>query len=638
MPALATLKATARSSVATRSLRLEGRYDKTSMRHVIVGTAGHIDHGKTALVKALTGADTDRLAEEKRRGISIDLGFAHLDLTPDLRLGFIDVPGHERFVKNMLAGASGIDLVLLVVAAGESIMPQTREHFDICRLLGLRRGVIALTKSDIADPDILELTRLEIEEFVAGSFLEHAPLIAVSAVTGAGIEDLRHALGHAASDASIKDASNYFRLPIDRSFSMRGHGSVVTGTLISGTLKIEDEVELFPSAKRARVRGLQIHGAPANHASAGERTAVNLAGLDSSEIQRGMVLASPGLFQTTACIDTTFELLPGARALKHRAPVHLHAGTAEVEAEVRLLASLDAMKPGTRAHVRFLLRDPLLFLPGDRFIVRMFSPVVTIGGGVVLDAASPQRIRRVASNQRLDQIESTGLSTVAIAESKYGLTAANLIARCGARFPDPWYPNKVKLSSLKESLSVILTRFHANKPLLPGMPKEDLRSSALPGSPAFLLDDLLRDSKNIVVEGDLVRLASHRVKLKIDESEATEKIEKLFRDAGLAVPSTSEVLSKSGIEASRARSLLQILLRDRKLLKINDGLVFHTSAIEALRAILAPRIGTKFSVADFKTWTGVSRKYAIPLLEFLDREHVTRREGDNRIVLDIRRT
>jgi selenocysteine-specific elongation factor len=608
------------------------------MRHIIVGTAGHIDHGKTALVKALTGADTDRLAEEKRRGISIDLGFAHLDIASDLRIGFIDVPGHERFVKNMLAGASGIDLVLMVIAAGESIMPQTREHFEICRLLGLRRGVIAITKSDIADAETLELTRMEIEEFVAGSFLENAPAIAVSAITGAGIAELRGALATVASNASIKDASNFFRLPIDRSFSMRGHGSVVTGTLIAGTLTIEDEVELFPVSKRARVRGVQIHGAPANHASAGERTAVNLTGIDSAEIRRGMVLAPPGLFHATTCIDTTFELLPGARPLKHRAPVHFHAGTAEVEAEARLLASLEPMKPGSRAYVRFLFHEPLLMLPGDRFIVRMFSPVVTIGGGIVLDAAPPQRLRRAMSNQRLAQIEKDGLAAVAVNESAYGLTGAEMIARCGVRFTEPWYPNSAKLSSFKASSSDILTRFHAIKPLLAGMPKEELRNSALPGSPPFLLDELLRRLPEIKVEGDIVRLASHRVSLKVDESEATRKIEALFRDAGLAVPSTAEVLSKSGIEPSRARSLLQILFRERKLIKINDELVFHASAIDALRGILATRTGTKFSVADFKAWTGVSRKYAIPLLEFLDREHVTRREGDSRIVLDRRRT
>ncbi len=615
------------------------------MRHIIVGTAGHIDHGKTALVKALTGADTDRLAEEKRRGISIDLGFAHLDVSPELRLGFIDVPGHERFVKNMLAGASGIDVVLMVIAAGESIMPQTREHFEICRLLGLRHGVIAITKSDLADADTLELTRMEIEEFVAGSFLEKAPIVAVSAVTGEGIDELRQALAAGASNAADKDASSFFRLPIDRSFSMRGHGSVVTGTLVAGTLKVEDEVELFPAGKRGRVRGVQIHGAASNRATAGERTAVNLAGIDSSEMQRGMVLAPPGIFQTTTCLDTTFELLPGARPLKHHAPVHFHAGTAEVEAEVRLLASLEPMKPGTRAHVRFLLREPLLILPGDRFIVRMFSPVVTIGGGVVLDGAPPQRLRRALLHQRLGEIGAMGLATVAVNESRYGMSPAQLITRCGRlpdlptsfRFTGSWFANGVILSSFKTLLSDILTRFHANKPLLSGMAKEDLRNSALPGAPPFLLDELLRRSPQIVAEGELVRLASHRISLKTDESAATEKIEALFRDAGLAVPSTAEVLSKSGIEGGRARSLFQILLRERKLIKINEELVFHASAIEQLRGILASRTGAKFSVPEFKVWTGVSRKYAIPLLEFLDREHVTRREGDSRIVLDKRR-
>lgn len=608
------------------------------MRHIIVGTAGHIDHGKTALVKALTGADTDRLAEEKRRGISIDLGFAHLDVSPELRLGFIDVPGHERFVKNMLAGASGIDVVLMVIAAGESIMPQTREHFEICRLLGLRHGVVAMTKSDVADADTRELTRMEIEEFTAGSFLENAPIVAVSAITGAGIGELRSALATAGANASVKDASNFFRLPIDRSFSIRGHGSVVTGTLISGTLRIEDEVQLFPVGKRARVRGLQIHGAPASRASAGERTAVNLAGVDSVGIQRGMVLAPPGIFHTTTCIDTSFELLPGAHPLKHRAPVHFHAGTAEVEAEARLLASLEPMKPQSRAHVRFLLREPLLVLPGDRFIVRMFSPVVTIGGGVVLDAAPPQRMRRATLNQRLNEVETHGLAAVAVNESAYGLAAAEMIARCGVRFTEPWYPNTAKLSSFKTSSSDILAHFHAIKPLLTGMAKEELRNSTLPGSPPFLLDELLRRFPEIVVEGDTVRLASHRILLKTDESEATQKIETLFREAGLAVPSTKDVLSRSGVEPGRARSLLQILLRDRKLFKINDELIFHASAIEALRGTLATRVGTRFSVADFKNWTGISRKYAIPLLEFLDREHVTRRDGDSRIVLDKRRT
>jgi selenocysteine-specific elongation factor len=605
------------------------------VHHIVVGTAGHIDHGKTTLIRALTGIDTDRLEEEKRRGISIDLGFAHLG-----NLEFIDVPGHERFVKNMLAGASGIDLVMLVIAADESIKPQTREHFEICRLLGIRHGVIALTKSDLADSDIRDLSRLEIEEFVQGSFLEGAPIISVSATTGAGLDDLRAALTKIAAAIRAKDASRHARLPIDRSFSMRGHGAVVTGTLIAGTLAVHDEVELYPSGKRARVRGLQVHNSAVDRAHAGERTAVNLAGVDSAEARRGMILAPPDLFRATKQVDCSFELLNAAHPLKHRAPVHFHAGTAEVEAEARLISSLTPMRPGTRAHVRFLLREPLLILPGDRFIVRMFSPVVTIGGGVVLDTAAPPRIRRAQLDQRLEKLgPATPAERVAllVSESKYGMGAPELIARTGLLrseigtadwLTDPGWETR-KIAAIRSAL----TQFHRANPLQPGLAKEELRSRELPGAPAQLLDKLLAGAKDITVEGDLVRLASHRVALKQDEEVAVAKVEELFRIGGLAVPSTSEVLAKSGVDPARARTLLQILLRNRKLVRAGDDLIFHASALDQLRVLLAARKGARFTVADFKEWTGVSRKYAIPLLEFLDREHITRREGDSRIVI-----
>jgi selenocysteine-specific elongation factor len=602
--------------------------------HIVVGTAGHIDHGKTTLIRALTGIDTDRLEEEKRRGISIDLGFAHLG-----ELEFIDVPGHERFVKNMLAGASGIDLVLLVIAAGESIMPQTREHFEICRLLGIRHGVIAITKSDLVDSDLLGLTRLEAEEFVHGTFLETAPIIAVSATTGLGLEDLRAALARAASEIRGKDASRYPRLPIDRSFSMRGHGAVVTGTLIAGTLAVHDEVELYPTGKRARIRGLQVHGASIERARAGERTAVNLGGVDFSEVHRGMVVAPPGIFQVTRQIDCDFELLAGALPLKHRAPVHFHAGTSEVEAEARLISSLTPMTPGTRAHVRFLLREPMLLLPGDRFIVRMFSPVVTIGGGITLDIAAPPRIRRMQLDERLAKLErATAAERVAlvIAESKFGMSAAELIARTGLLRSEigtaDWFTDpKWELQRI-EAIRSALAKFHKANPLQPGVAKEELRSRELAGAPAHLFDELLARAKDIVVEGDVVRLASHRVALKHDEDEAVAKIEELFRQGGLAVPSTSEVLAKCGVEPARAKTLLQMLLRNRKLVRVGDDLIFHATALDQLRALVAARKGTRFSVADFKEWTGVSRKYAIPILEFLDRERLTRREGDARVI------
>jgi selenocysteine-specific elongation factor len=622
------------------------------MRHVIAGAAGHIDHGKTALVKALTGIDTDRLEEEKRRGISIDLGFAHLDLNPSLRLGFVDVPGHERFIKNMLAGASGIDLALLVVAAEESIKPQTREHFDICRLLGIQNGVVALTKCDLVDPDIVDLVHLEIEEFVSGTFLEGAEIVPVSAVTGAGLDRLRNALERAALSTVTKDSSRHARLPIDRSFSLRGHGAVATGTLMAGSIAVEDELEIYPGGARVRVRGLQVHGQAVERAFAGERTALNLAGIDAGEVRRGMVLAPPGLFRTASQIDCLIEFLPGAPPLKHRAPVHFHAGTAAVEAEARLIDSLDPVRPGTKARVRFRLRDPLLLLPGDRFIVRMFSPVTTIGGGVVLDIDPPPRLRRAllaARLQRLEQGSPSERVLTLVEDARNGLSAAGLVAKTGYLAseiraiasgpaflylapPHDWLVTRAwvekKLARLRDSLA----EYHRSNPLKPGWPKEELRGRELDGAPPSLLERLLSQAKDIVAEGEIVRLSSHRIALKQDEELALARMERTFADAGLTTPSVPEVLSRSGIEPARARTLLQMLLRAKKLVRVSEDLVYHASAIDRLRQTLAARKNARFSVGDFKEWTGVSRKYAIPLLEFLDREHVTRREGGQRIV------
>ncbi len=596
---------------------------------IIVGTAGHIDHGKTSLIRALTGIDTDRLAEEKRRGISIDLGFAHLG-----RFGFVDVPGHERFIKNMLAGAAGIDLVLFVVAADESIKPQTREHFDICRLLGVQHGVVALTKSDLVDPDLIDLVRLEVEEFAAGSFLESAPIIPVSAATGAGLDQLRAALEQAAEKIPGKRTAAWPRLPIDRSFSIKGHGTVVTGTLISGLLKLHDEVELYPAGKRTRIRGLEVHNRSVGQARAGERTAANLSGIEPAAARRGMVLAPPGIFEPTRQIDARFDLLPAAHPLKHRAPVHFHAGTAETEARLHLLSSLEPLQPGASAHVRFSLRDPLLVLPGDRFIVRMFSPAATIGGGVVLDINAPRRMKRAELDRRLAQIEAGDHVPLLIAESKFGISRSALIARTGL-LPeqigeDDWFVSDAAVEQLLAETRRAVAEFHRKNPLQPGIPKEALKPR---GAPAFLLDRLLARAPDLVSEGELVRLASHRVALQEDESQALEKIESAFRAAGLAVPSTGEVLGKSGVDPRRARTLLQILLKDGRLIRVGEDLIYHRSAIDELRKLLASRRGSKFTVPEFKDWTGVSRKYAIPLLEFLDREKMTRREGESRVIL-----
>jgi selenocysteine-specific elongation factor len=619
------------------------------MKNIIIGSAGHIDHGKTALVRALTGIDTDRLKEEKQRGISIDLGFAHLRISQNVRLGFVDVPGHERFIKNMLAGVGGIDLVLFVIAADESIKPQTREHFDICRLLGIRNGIVVLTKSDMVDQDLIDLVRLEVDEFVRGSFLENAPMVAVSSTTGAGLADLRAEIEKMAAFVPEKDASQYFRLPVDRAFSVRGFGTVVTGTLVSGAVHAEQEVELHPAGQRVRVRGIQVHGAAVPEATAGQRTALNVAGVEVADLRRGMQLAEAGRFRATTQVDCVFELLASARPLKHRAPVHFHAGTAEVEAEVRRLRGTESLRPGARDYVRFLLSEPLLLLPSDRFIVRMFSPVVTIGGGNVLDIAAPRR----GAPERMRILESAPLAdriALLVSEARYGMGMPELVARTGRleadirkgasaapvitiESPQFWLLDSKWAASQLEAIHETLKQFHRKNPLLGGLSKEELRSKQLPGAPLWLMDALLARGKTLAVDAETVRLASHQISLKQDETEASAKIESAFQAAGLAVPSLSEVLLKSGVEPNRARNILQLLIRDKRLVRIGDELVFHVSAIRSLREMLAKKKGARFAVPDFKDWTGISRKYAIPLLEFLDREHVTRREGDSRVVL-----
>ena len=619
------------------------------VKNIIVGTAGHIDHGKTALVKALTGIDADRLEEEKRRGITIDLGFAHLQLTPALRFGFVDVPGHERFVKNMLAGVGGIDLVLFVIAADESIKPQTREHFDICRLLGIRRGVIALTKSDLVEPDLLDLVRLEVSELLAGSPLADAPMVPVSSVTGAGLDELRRELARVAAAVPEKNAAGHFRLPIDRAFSVKGFGTVVTGTLISGSVAKEQEVELYPAGRRLRVRGVQVHGSAAECASAGQRTAINLADIEPGELARGDVLSEPGRFRAVRALDCRLDLLPSAKSLKNRAPVHFHSGTAEIEAEVRLLGGAAALQPGGWSYARLVLREPALLLPGDRFIIRMFSPVMTIGGGVIVDNGARRYRQGDDAAARLDVLsgpDAAARVSLLVKEAPFGLALPDLVARTGlleaeiaaaarqlVTLPQGWFVDRAWFQQTRERLVRATREFHQRNPLAPGIPRQDLRSRELSEAPPFLLDALLAETRELVAEGEMVRLRSHQVVLREDEETARAAIEHAFEQAGLASPGVAEVLARAGVETSRARTLLQILLREKRLVRVSEDLVFHRSAIDNLRRLMAQRKSERFNVAAFKDWTGVSRKYAIPLLEYLDREHITRREGDERRVL-----
>ena len=634
----------------------------TPSKNVIVGTAGHIDHGKSALVEALTGTHPDRLAEEKRRGITIDLGFAFLEEN-GVKFGFVDVPGHERFVSNMLAGAAGIDLVLLVIAADESIKPQTREHFDICRLLGVQRGVVALTKSDLLDADMLELARLEVEEFLRGSFLERAPIVPVSAKTGAGLPELKKALHSVALEAAEKDAAKYFRLPIDRAFVMKGFGTVVTGTLISGSVSAEDEVELLPGGQRLRVRGVQSGGQRVASAVAGQRTAVNLAGIEYTEVRRGMTLATPARFRTTRRLDVRLTLLPSAAKLKNRARVHFHAGTAETIAEVSFHGFAE-LSPGQSALAHLRLQDEALLLADDRYIVRQFSPVVTIGGGVVLDPlARRPAIRDTGRSAYLETLETGSRDEILAAmadRALLGLTLSDVQARTGWLEPEARQmaqrldaAAKLKIVSaeplilfsrrafdeVRRKIAEVLARFHKENPLSPGMAREDLRATlgkrVRPEIFRAAVEDLARENK-LEIQGERIKRAGAEIEMLPEEARAKEQIEQAFSAAGLAVPAVKEVLAKLPVESKRAEKLLQMLLREKNLVRVTQELIFHREALAQLQVRLAAykkTRGDRLTVPAFKDLAGISRKYAIPLLEYLDRERVTRRAGDERVIL-----
>lgn len=655
------------------------------MKSIIVGTAGHIDHGKTALVKALTGIDADRLAEEKRRGITIDLGFAHMDLPmangEKLRLGFVDVPGHERFVRNMLAGVGGIDLVLFVIAADESIKPQTREHFDILQLIGVKRGITVLTKADTVDAETLDVVRMEVEEFLRGTFLERpkAPVIAVSSLTGAGLDELKWAMIAAAAEVAPRNSKALARLPIDRVFTMKGFGTVVTGTLISGTVRKEEELEVFPMERRARVRGVQVHGHTAEAALAGQRTALNLTGVTTNDLKRGMTLAPPETFVPTQRLDVQLRLLPSAsRPLKNRARVHFHCYTMETGAQTVFYEEKE-LRPGETAWAQLSLAEPSLLLPGDHFILRQFSPVMTIGGGVVLDAApmlSPKDIRTsmkkspgTESNpvpafsqiltvfgdfkQRdailMARVARRGGRGLSIAEAvsetgwprtEIGEMASTLMKTAELRFVQDRLIAEHEYEVAQRNIANAVSVFHRKEPLRPGMAKRELQEEM---TRVFHLAEELFEAalsslvkqRRLELTAEAVRIAGHGVVMKDEEVESKKKIESAFASTGLKVPALHEVIAGLKIDKGRAQKIVTLLLREKALVKISDDLVFHRSALDALRGQMATQKtkSPRIDVAHFKELTGVSRKYAIPLLEYLDRERVTKRVGDMREIL-----
>lgn len=643
------------------------------MRHIVIGTAGHIDHGKSALVRALTGVDPDRLKEEKDRGITIDLGFAHYE-RDGLNIAFVDVPGHERFVRNMLAGASGIDAVLLVVAADESVMPQTREHFDICCLLGVETGVIVLTKCDLVDEETIELVRLETRDLVEGSFLEHAPVLPVSSRSGAGLDELRAALS-VVGVAPSRVSGGPTRLPIDRVFTVRGFGTVVTGTLVSGELRVETELEVVPAGQRVKVRGLQVHGRATERARAGQRVAVNLTGVEVGELRRGDTLVYLGGLDATRRFDATLRLLPSARALKHGARVRCHHGTSEAMARVALSVTtgaieaaespefLSVLEPGAEAFVRVRLEEPVALTRGDRFVLRAYSPPVTIAGGCVLDptpASGRLRSRRgIERLQRLNDPAGTTVAAAAMVEEAggWGVTSpvlarrlgvtpatldrlvASLVAEQRAAVVHELVVVPSALKTLRDQLLTVISDYHAAHPLDAGVSREEARERFSHRASAILfgyvVDALVADGA--LVATDHLALSSHQIELSPEESDLKVRMAEAFHTAALMPPDLAAVAASTGAPPALIGRVLKLLAREGTLVKV-EALVFHREALDRLKdEVRRLKEGAtepiSIDVGSFKERFGMTRKYAIPLLGYLDQQRVTRRIGNVRRVL-----
>jgi selenocysteine-specific elongation factor len=632
------------------------------MRHVIVGTAGHIDHGKSALVKALTGVDPDRLKEEQQRGITIDLGFAHLDLG-DVQVGFVDVPGHEKFVKNMLAGVGGIDFVLLVIAADESIMPQTREHFDICRLLGIRAGIVVINKTDLVDPDMIELVRDEVEEATLGSFLEKADIIPVSSKTGEGIDNLKKAIRDLALAVQSRPSNRMLRLPIDRAFSIHGFGTVVTGTLTSGDIQKDQEIELIPGGLKAKVRGLQVHGAMTNRAIAGQRTAVNLQGVDLAQVERGMVIAPPTIFRSTQILDVHLMLLPGAKPLKNLLKVRFHQGTIEVLAKVALIGQ-DVLAPGESGYAQLRLDTPVFCLHGDAFIIRQFSPTITIGGGIILHP-NPSKHKStdkqtLAALEELDHGDLQEKIPILLAtDVKRAMNLNELNALLGLPGPDltkicsdlaksgklimlpspaPILVLPHVVESLKKETLEQIQNFLKENPLQKGISREELRKRFYDDLPLevfrYCLDELVGKKKISILE-EAVSLFGREVQLTAEGQQIRQTIESLYQKAGYQPPLFSEIQGSISANPEEIRRIFFWMIKEKILIRLSEDLVYHRATLEFIKSQIKGKFtpGAKFGVADFKELFDLTRKHAIPLLEYLDRERFTRRIGNDRILL-----
>jgi len=619
----------------------------------VIGTAGHIDHGKTSLVRALTGIDTDRLPEEKRRGITIDLGFASW-ITDAFQIGFVDVPGHERFVKNMLAGIGGIDSALLVVAADESIKPQTREHFAICRILGIPTGLVAITKSDLVDREIVDLVRLEIEEMVAGSFLEGKPIVAVSSTTGAGLDELRAAIIQSVAEIDDRDATTrVFRLPIDRAFTMKGFGSVITGTTYSGRVRVDDEVEVLPSGKHSRARGMQVHGEVREQASAGERTSMNLADVPLDELHRGQQVLHPHTLRSSQVVTVRLELLSDAKSLHEQTRIRFHHLSAEVLGTIRFVDGTGGeLAGGASAFAQVRLETPIVAAAGDRFVIRRYSPATTIGGGTILDphlGKLSRGTRREILQTLADGTLAERVELTARLQGLRGLTMEEIQARTGiridtltkelknvprvARTGNTLVHEEVLTDFRRRSIELLDRYFRANK-MAVNMPKGEFVQKLIPaGAPVnFLLHDLAKE-RIAVAEGDALDIPGRSKTLGGTEGQLARAIEEKFALAGLLTPPTSQLIKAIPQKPKVIEGMIAYLIKQGILIRLADGIYLHRDTVALAKAKLAEKKGETIDVGQFKEFFGISRKVAIPLLEFFDQDGATKRIGDARLVL-----
>ena len=630
------------------------------MKRLVLGTAGHIDHGKTALIKALTGIDTDRLKEEKERGITIELGFAHLDLPSTVRLGIIDVPGHEKFVKNMVAGAGTIDITALIIAADSGIMPQTVEHMNILKLLGVDTGIVVITKTDLVEEDFIDLVEEEIIDFVSGTFLEDAPVVRVSSTTREGLDELVSTLDDMVSKVEGKRASGIFRLPIDRVFTMKGFGTVITGTILSGGVKSGEEIEIMPEGEIARVRGLQVHEESIDEATAGTRTAINLSGLEKERIHRGDVLVSPGSVDPTYMIDAKLTYLKeSGKRLKNRERVRFHIGTSEVESNV-ILMDREELVAGEEAFIQIRLTEPLCALPGDRFVMRSLSPTYTIGGGEVLNA-HPKKHKRFKDEviEDFETLTSGGPEdrvALFLKVSGYpGTTRAELSRGMGI-IPDDAgellkklkgknivvpigkerYLHKDSYERAKELLTDLIRDYHKMNPTREGISKDELQTRMPWGVDSRLvmglLDDLER-GKEIAISGNLVTIKGHKITLDDKEEEIIGKAKRLIGEAGLSPPSTQELSDKLSVDENELKKLLKaVVSKGQDLVRVKENLYFEAKGLESLKEGLISYLkeNGEIDAQAMKELTGTTRKYTIPLLEYFDSEKVTIRVGNVR--------